>query len=95
MGGAGVGGQTEDLVYALLLGFRARGFPDVHRTPVAPSQCGGDALLAVEGLAQRLPTLVNTLGLELKAHGVYKVVGQHADEQMPLNAAFNLVVDRT
>lgn len=77
------------------MGLSARGFSDMHVTSIAPIQCGGDALLAIEGLTQRQPTLMNSLGLALQASGVHKVVGQHADEQMPLNAPFNLVVDRT
>jgi hypothetical protein len=37
-------------------------------------------------LAQPLPAVVNALGLEPQAQHVHEVVGQHADEQMALDA---------
>ena len=45
-------------------------------------------------LAQRLPALVVALGLELQAQHVHEVVGQHADEQVPLDPPVDLVEHR-
>ena len=53
MGATGVGREAKNLIDALLMGFRTRGFSDMHHTPIAPGQCGGDALLAAQGHLSR------------------------------------------
>ena len=94
MGAAGIGGQAKNLVDCLLMRLRASCLPDMHSTPIATSERGGDALLAGQRLAQRIPAFMNSFCLELQAHGVHEVVSQYADEQVSLDATFYLVINR-
>ena len=66
----------------------------MHRPAIAALHGGCHALLRGHRLAQRLPAVVVALGLELQAQRVHEVVGQHADEQVPLDAPVDLVEHR-
>ena len=66
----------------------------MHGATIASLQRGRHAPLRGQRLAQRLPTVVDALGLELQAQRVHEVVSQHADEQMPFDAAIDLVEHR-
>ena len=66
----------------------------MHHAAIATCKRDGDAALAGQGLAQRVPAVVDGVVLELGAQHVHEVVGQHADEQVALDAAVDLVIHR-
>ena len=94
MGAAGVGRMAQDLVDLLMLRLGSSGLANMRGATIASQQGGCHAALPGEQLAQRLPTVVAALCLELQAQHVHEWVGQHADEQMPLDPAINLLEHR-
>ena len=93
MGAAGIGREAQDFVDPLVMRLRPAGLAHMHGAAVAALQRGRHALLRGERLAQRLPTVVDALALELQAQRVHEVIGQHADEQMPFDPAIDPVED--
>ena len=93
VGSAGVGGKIQGGVDFLLPWFGSTGFSDMHDPSIAALQGGGDPDLACQGIADRLPGIVDGLGFELEAYCMDGVIGEHADEQMAFDAAFDLMVD--
>ena len=58
----------------------------MHGTAVAALQGGGEPALRGQRLMQRIPAVVDAFGLGLQAQPAHKATGQHADEQMVLDA---------
>ena len=94
MRAAGVWRQAQHVVDLLLARLGPGGLAHMHRAAIAALQGGGYSLLGGHRLAQRLPTVVVAFGLELQAQRVHEVVGQHADEQVPLQPPVDLVEHR-
>ena len=82
---AGVGREAKNFDDGLLMRLGPGGLPDMHASAIAAPQRGGDALLRAERFTQRVPCVIDAFGLELQTQGMHKVVGQYADEQMPLH----------
>ena len=94
MGLPGVGVELEDGAQRLMPRLGTRGIAHMHGAAVAPLHGDGDTALDGQGLAQRVPAVVDALGLELQTQRVNEVIGQHADEKMAFDAAINLVEHR-
>ena len=94
MGAAGIGRQAQHLVDLLVARLRPSGLAHMHGAAIAALQCGSDALLCGQRLTQCLPTVIDALGLELQTQHVHEVVGQHADEQVPLHTPVDLMEHR-
>ena len=67
---------------------------DVNLFAPFTAQTGGHAHLCTEGGADRLPAVVNAVGLQTQPDLVHQIVGQHADEQVPFDPVGLLVEDR-
>ena len=61
---------------------------------VSLAEGGGHPLLDGKDAAQRRPTLVDTMGLELSPHGLDRLVGEHGNEQVALGPVLLVVIDR-
>ena len=83
--------MAQYLVDFLMLRLRSAGLAHMHRPAIAALQRGRHTPLRGQRLAQRQPTVVDALGLELQSQHVHEVVGQHADEQMPFDPAVDAV----
>ena len=62
---AGVRWQAEDVDNFLLMRFRPGRFSDMHRTAITALQRGRNALLTGQRFAQRIPCVIDALGLQL------------------------------
>ena len=79
---SGVGVDAEGVVEGALLGFGMGGGADVEGASVGPAEGGGDALLAVEDVAQRGPTGVLSVFAQAGADDLDELVGDDGDEQV-------------
>ena len=66
MSAAGIGGEAQDRVDLLVLRLGPGGLAHMHGAAIAALQRGRHAPLRGERLAQRLPTVVDAFGLELR-----------------------------
>ena len=94
MGAPGVGVELEQAAQRLMAGLGARGLAHMHAAAVASLQGHGHPVLGGQRLAQRVPAVVDAVLLELQAQRVHEVIGQHADEQVPLHAPVHAVEHR-
>ena len=87
--------EPEPLVDGQLTWFGAGGLAHMQGASVLTSERGGDALLTFEDAPQSRPLSVFTLRGEASADRLHQLVGDHADEQMPVGAVLGSVEDRT
>ena len=94
MGATAIGVELEDGGERLMPRLGARGLAHMHSATIAALHGGGDAALRGQRLTQRVPAVVDAVGLELQSQRVHEVIRQHADEQVPFHASINAVEHR-
>ncbi len=75
-------------------GLGPRGLAHVRGSAITALHGHGDPALRGQRLTQRVPSVIDALGLELQAQRVHEVVRQHADEQVAFDSSINPVEHR-
>ena len=94
MGAPGIGVELEDGAQRLMPRLGARGLAYMHGVTIAALHGDGDPALSGQRVTQRVPAVVDAVGLELQAQRVHEVIRQHTDEQMAFNASIDSVEHR-